>query len=269
MEKINCSIGILTFNSGHRLEVCLLSVKDFAEIIIADGGSTDNTLGIARRYGCKIISQSNSGKPITDFALERQRILDVASLDWFFYIDSDEQVSDGLLQEIREITKKIDPDFLVYKVPYNLTSPDFSRIYRPFKPYYQTRLFNKKSGAFFIKKVHERISFDDKIKIGELKNPWYVPLDDQLDFKVYKKKVDFRLALLAQNWKSKNPFKFVFNAILPQLVNLFKQLYKMILLRIKFNPDEIVPLKYEFFRLYSPVAMIRELLRRYLSIFIK
>ena len=40
-EKINCSVGILTFNSEETLLKCLESVSDFSEIIICDGGNTD------------------------------------------------------------------------------------------------------------------------------------------------------------------------------------------------------------------------------------
>ena len=62
-EKINCSIGILTLNCGDTLERCLKSLKDFREIIICDGNSTDNTLEIAKRYGAKIIKQYDSNEP--------------------------------------------------------------------------------------------------------------------------------------------------------------------------------------------------------------
>ena len=54
-DKISCSVGILTFNSAASLPVCLESVKHFSEIIICDGGSTDSTIEIARKFGCVVI----------------------------------------------------------------------------------------------------------------------------------------------------------------------------------------------------------------------
>jgi glycosyltransferase involved in cell wall biosynthesis len=54
------SILIPTLNAGRVLEECLQSIgeqhypKEMVEIIVADGGSTDNTLEIARRYTDKI-----------------------------------------------------------------------------------------------------------------------------------------------------------------------------------------------------------------------
>lgn len=58
------SVIIPTKNSEEFIERCLNSIsaqdipKDQFEIIIVDGNSRDNTLTIARRYGCKIINES-------------------------------------------------------------------------------------------------------------------------------------------------------------------------------------------------------------------
>jgi glycosyltransferase involved in cell wall biosynthesis len=62
------SVILATLNSGRVLEACLKSIQEqdydqnLVEIIIADGGSTDNTLEIARKYGAKIILE-NTGSP--------------------------------------------------------------------------------------------------------------------------------------------------------------------------------------------------------------
>lgn len=265
-DKINCSVGILAFNSGKNLRRCLASVANFDEIIIADGGSTDETLEIARNFNAVVISQSNPGHSIEDFAKERQRMLDASTKDWFFYLDSDEKASAGLVEEIRVITEKNASEPLVYKVPYSLSTPDIEKIYKSFKTYYQNRFFNKRSGAYFIKKVHERIAFTKNQKIGTLQNPWYVPLDDQLDFKVYKRKVDYRLAILASDWNSKNPLKFIFQIVLGQILGVLKQIYKTVFLKLKYSKDEIVPLRYEIFRLYSPYVILKEFGKRYFKL---
>lgn len=55
------SFVIPTYNAGDKLETCLKSITnqnypaDLIEIIISDGGSTDNTIKIAEKYRCKII----------------------------------------------------------------------------------------------------------------------------------------------------------------------------------------------------------------------
>ena len=66
------SFVIPTLNSGSILTKCLDSIKkqlmtDY-EIVIADGGSTDNTLKIAKKYHCKIVNNklktAEAGKAI-------------------------------------------------------------------------------------------------------------------------------------------------------------------------------------------------------------
>src|SRR3990167_3234313 len=53
-----------TYNSGKTLDKCLSSVReqdypqDKIEIILGDGGSSDNTFHIARKYHAKVIKIS-------------------------------------------------------------------------------------------------------------------------------------------------------------------------------------------------------------------
>lgn len=55
------SFVIATYNSGRTLESCLSSIstqdypKDKIEVIVSDGGSSDNTLELAKSYKAKII----------------------------------------------------------------------------------------------------------------------------------------------------------------------------------------------------------------------
>jgi glycosyltransferase involved in cell wall biosynthesis len=55
------TFAIPTYNSGKKLERLLKSIimqnypRDRYEILIADGGSSDDTIDIAKRYGCKIL----------------------------------------------------------------------------------------------------------------------------------------------------------------------------------------------------------------------
>jgi FkbM family methyltransferase len=180
MEKIPATVGILTFNSGKVLKRALDSVADFDDLVICDGGSTDDTLEIARACGARVISQDarhkNPDGTLHDFGGVRQQLLEAAKHDWFLYIDSDETISDGLREEIRSIAEHpyTPGEPLVYRVPYGIVMDDRPLKYSSNFPGYQFRFFNRTSGAHFIKKVHERISFDTtNVAIGTLKNPWY------------------------------------------------------------------------------------------------
>ena len=50
------SVVINTYNAQEHLVKVLESVKEFDEIVICDMQSTDDTLSIAQRYGCKIVT---------------------------------------------------------------------------------------------------------------------------------------------------------------------------------------------------------------------
>tara|TARA_B100000745_G_scaffold292684_2_gene233835 strand:+ start:3944 stop:4747 length:804 start_codon:yes stop_codon:yes gene_type:complete len=247
-KKIPCSVGILTYNVAGELPRLLESIKDFDEIILADGGSADGTLDVAKQYGCKVVSQSNPGNPIEDFAKERNISLDAAKHDWFFYVDSDEVVSSELVEKIRSIVEKNEEEFLIYKVRYVKTSSDLSIKYRTFKEYYQTRFFNKKSGARFKKKIHEKIFFDESLSVGVIDEPWYVLLEEELDFVEYRKKVIYRMNEMAKGQKH-TLGNFIARGVYKPFVESVKTLVKMLYVKVRYGKEGI-PAQYELNRLY-------------------
>jgi glycosyltransferase involved in cell wall biosynthesis len=254
-DAIPCSVGILTYNSEKSLERALLSLNGFQEIILVDGGSTDRTLAIGKKYGCTIIQQSNPGSPITDFALERNRALDAARFDWFFYIDSDEVVSDELRNSIRKIVTEKSPRHLVYRVRYEKTTHDLSVIYKTLRPYYQTRFFHKSSGARFVKPMHERIAFPADVSVGVIEASWYVPFDEHFSFATYRKKIHYRVSIMARRATFRGFFHFLKLAYCVPLIELAKSAFKILYLEFEHHPRRL-PMKYEFYRMYSHVYLM-------------
>ena len=68
------SVVINTYNAEEKLTQVLDAVKDFDEIVICDMESTDSTLDIARRYGCKIVTfkkgEHKSAEPARTFEIQ-------------------------------------------------------------------------------------------------------------------------------------------------------------------------------------------------------
>lgn len=187
-KKIPCTVEVLTYNSENMLSRALDSIKDFAEIIVIDGGSTDGTLDIARKYGCVILKQDiaykNEDGTLRDFGGVRNQGLDVASYRWFFFLDSDEYLDDEILSEVRDVIvqDKQGAYFVPRKYVYDNVVIDCATTY----PSYQMRFFHRSRVKRFIKKVHERIELEQGISPAYLRQSMYVPL--LLDVKELREK---------------------------------------------------------------------------------
>lgn len=178
--KIPCSVEILTRNSVLTLERCLESVKDFTEIIVLDGNSTDGTLEIARRYGCKIYKQYETNEPnvaIKDYSEVRNKGLRIATYDWFMYIDSDEYLSREAAEEIRSIVGSVNPPAHVFWQPRKYVLDGKVIECATTYPNQQIRLFQRQYADGFIKPIHERIKVRQGTKIGWLQGVEYLPVD--------------------------------------------------------------------------------------------
>jgi len=98
-------------NEARNVRACIESVRDVAdELIVADSGSTDETVAIARAAGgCRIIDRE--WKTACDF---KNWALQQAMHDWILVVDADERVTPGLAKEIREVL--IDPPRNGYQI---------------------------------------------------------------------------------------------------------------------------------------------------------
>lgn len=106
MEKIRCSVPILTLNCIEGLKKCLESISDFNDIVILDGNSTDGTREFSLERGARVFNQFDSAEPnqkITNFSAMRIRAMEKISEKWVFCLDSDEYASKELVDEVRGI----------------------------------------------------------------------------------------------------------------------------------------------------------------------
>lgn len=94
------SVVLAVYNEEENIEECLKSVVEIAsEIVIVDGGSTDKTVEIAKRFNPILIVTDNP--PI--FHVNKQKALEKATNEWILQLDADERVSTGLGEEIIKI----------------------------------------------------------------------------------------------------------------------------------------------------------------------
>ena len=94
---MNISIALAVYNEEKNLSRCLSSIVDIAdEIIVVDGGSTDGTVSIAKKFNAKIIKTDNP----KIFHINKQKALDACSGIWILQLDADEVITQELKKEI-------------------------------------------------------------------------------------------------------------------------------------------------------------------------
>ncbi|PWU24043.1 hypothetical protein C5B42_00805 [Candidatus Cerribacteria bacterium 'Amazon FNV 2010 28 9'] len=95
-EKPTISAIIITKNEEEMIANCIATLLFCDEIIVVDSGSTDNTVGIAKREGASVVC-TTEGK----FKDWRMAGLREATCDFVLYIDADERVTPKLADEIK------------------------------------------------------------------------------------------------------------------------------------------------------------------------
>lgn len=88
------SVVINTYNASKHLDRVLGSVEGFDEVVVCDMESTDDTVDIARRHGCRVVTFAkgtcNIVEPARQFAIEQ------ASFKWVMVVDADELITPQL-----------------------------------------------------------------------------------------------------------------------------------------------------------------------------
>lgn len=155
------STVIITCNEESNLQRSLPKLTWCDEIIIVDSGSTDNTIEVCKKYGCKIYYRRFDG-----YGAQKQFAVSLARNKWVLCLDADEVLSDGLVDEIKEEMKN--PLAAGYLIPMTFVFMGKEFRYGKEAWRYFLRLFNKEAGTFDDRKVHEKIVLNGQQK--KLKN---------------------------------------------------------------------------------------------------
>lgn len=109
MENQKISVVVCTKNEETRLEDCLKSIalNQPDEIIVVDGGSTDKTIEIAKKYTDRIYQSTKS-----NLTRDRQIGIDASKNDLIAMIDSDHRLKEGDLKSLLNDLVKYDLDIV-------------------------------------------------------------------------------------------------------------------------------------------------------------
>ena len=105
MSGNKLSVVICTWNEEKNLPRAVASVKELAdEVVVVDTESTDNTVEVAKKLGCKVFTHENTTvvEPVRNYSISK------ASGDWILLLDADEEVPASLSSHIKDIINSKD-----------------------------------------------------------------------------------------------------------------------------------------------------------------
>lgn len=261
-EKIKATVAVLTRNSGRTLRHALESVRDFDEILICDGGSTDETLDIAQEFGARIIMQDkkyhDENGRLFDYGGAHNQALEASKHNWHFFVDSDEYCDESIIKAIADVISKLGADgegafWVNRKYVIDGVVIDCAATY----PNRQMRFFAKKSSTRFIKQVHERIRLKEGVRAEFLDGFMHIPFTP--DLLEIRKKWDHQIAVAAEQ---SGPITFL------QFISAILDCSKISLLwffrlarNSVFCSGTKMPFKFEMERHYFHLRLLRALWR--------
>lgn len=96
--KLSLTVVILTLNEARHIGRSIASVVNFAsEVVVIDSFSTDDTVGIARRHGARVLQNRfvNQSQQF-QWGVDNSNI----TTDWTMRLDADEVIEDDLASEL-------------------------------------------------------------------------------------------------------------------------------------------------------------------------
>jgi glycosyltransferase involved in cell wall biosynthesis len=101
-KRPRLSVAMIVRNEQDVIGLTLENIRQIAdEIIIADTGSTDDTVKIARQWGAKVHHLAWSD----DFSAARNSCMKRVSGDWVLWLDAGEQISPQSIRKVREFVE--------------------------------------------------------------------------------------------------------------------------------------------------------------------
>ena len=155
-DRLSISVVVLSHNEAANLPRCLRALRDCAEVVVVDDGSTDDSQRIAAECGARVVVN-----PFTSFADQRNWAMAAAGLrhDWTLHLDADEVATPDLLNEIRRRLSALVPGN-VGQLARKIMLGDRWLKYSADYPVYVPRLIHRQGPRFVMRGHGETIVAD-------------------------------------------------------------------------------------------------------------
>lgn len=175
------SAVIITKNEERNIERCLNSLLGVAdEIVVVDSLSTDATVDICRRYGCRVTS-----RPFTGYGSQRQYAAGLARTPYVLSIDADEVLSEELRESIIRLKERgFDHRMYSFRVVNYVCGHTVE--HSGMAPTVETRLFDRRFASWNLNDVGERLTYPGGVQPQLIRGDMFHHRCDEfgeLDFK--------------------------------------------------------------------------------------
>ncbi|HSC26181.1 MAG TPA: glycosyltransferase family 2 protein [Vicinamibacterales bacterium] len=184
------TVTVITRNEAANIQAALESVSWADEIIVVDSRSTDATVEIARRYATRVEVHDWGG-----YSAQKNYAASLAANDWILSIDADERVTPELAREIRELMERgpTASGYRISRVTWYLGRWMYST---DWYPDYQLRLYDRRSGKWNARRVHESVELRDRPGVlkHQIQHYAYRDVSDHVT------SIDHYTTLIAEQW---------------------------------------------------------------------
>lgn len=158
------SVFIIAKNEADRIGTTINSVKDWVdEVVVIDSGSTDDTVSVATFLGARVLYNEWEG-----YGLQKRFAEDECKNKWLLNLDADEEATEELAQEIKDLFVTGEPPLSGYIIKVRDMLPGEKK----FAPLAHTnhclRLYNLEKGRFSESPVHDSVIMQEGESVGRL-----------------------------------------------------------------------------------------------------
>jgi glycosyltransferase involved in cell wall biosynthesis len=155
--KAALTVVIPTLNESARIIDALADLSWVSEVIVVDGGSTDETAALAREAGAKVLIVT--GETI---AGQRNAGIAVAEHQWVLALDADERVTPELRGELSAIAVSPRPRHAAYRMRFRNHYLGRELEHGPWGRDWHVRFFTRER-RWITNRVHEHLEHVDDV----------------------------------------------------------------------------------------------------------